>query len=107
KRDACATFYIFDRVERVDMRYDALDLIGSVTEFLQRGLDRLIDDFEHAAAGQQFVFYERNVRFDPGIVAIHQAAECARWREHGYLCVAITVAFSNFRGVVSGACGFL
>src|SRR5262249_14537775 len=53
RRGVAATFNIFDRVERVDMRDDALDLVGAVTQFFQGRLDGLIDDLEHAAAGQQ------------------------------------------------------
>src|SRR5260370_6105049 len=89
------------------MRDDALDLIGGVSEFLQRGLEGLIDNLQHAAAGEQLIFYERNVRFDPGGIAIHQEADRARWREHGYLCVAITVAVSYVSRCVPSLCGFL
>ena len=30
-----------------------------------------VDDLEHSSAGELFVFYQRNVRLDPGGVAIH------------------------------------
>src|SRR6184192_1035109 len=60
------------------MRDDALDLIGGVTEFFQRGLDRLIDNLQHAAAGEQLVFHQRNVRLDTRRVAIHQETDGAR-----------------------------
>src|SRR3954469_19052932 len=89
------------------MRHNALDLIGSVTEFLEGGLDRLVNDFQHAAAGQQLVFDEGNVRFDSRRVAIHQKANRSRGREYSYLRVAITMTFSSFRRVVPSLCCFL
>src|SRR5262245_12374151 len=89
------------------MRYDALNLIRAVAEFFQRRLDGLIDDLEHATASEKLVFDQRNVRFDPSGVAIHQEADRAGRREDGYLCVAISVALSNFRRVVPGACSLL
>src|SRR5690242_9074437 len=89
------------------MRHNALDLVGSVTEFLEGWLDRLVNDFEHAAAGQQLVFYEGYVRFDARRVAIHQKANRAGRREYSYLCVAVTMAFSSCRRVVPSLCCFL
>ena len=77
------------------MRDDALDLLGVVTEFFQRGFDRLVDDLEHAAAGEQFVFHQRDVRLDAGRVAIHQETDRAGRREHGDLRVAITVSLAE------------
>ena len=67
---------------------------GIVTEFFQRRFDRLIDDFQHAAAGEQFVFYQRDVRFDAGRVAIHQETDRAGGRENGDLRVAITMSLA-------------
>src|SRR5213596_2554440 len=88
---------VLDGVERIDMRDDAFDLLGVVTEFLQRRLDGLIDNFEHAAARKQLVFYQRDVRFNPGRVAVYQETDRARRGEHGDLRVAITVTLSEFR----------
>jgi len=36
---------VLDGVESVDVRDDAFDLIGIVTEFLQSGFHRLVDNF--------------------------------------------------------------
>ena len=87
---------ILDRVERIDMGNNAFDPLRIITEFLQRRLDRLIDNLEHAATGQQLVFYQCNVGFDSGCVAIHQETDRARRREHRYLCVAIAMALPKF-----------
>jgi hypothetical protein len=73
------------------VRDDALDLLGIVTELFQRRLHRLVNDLQHAAAGEQLVFHQRDVGLDPGGVAIHQEADRAGRREHGDLRVAITV----------------
>ena len=77
------------------MSYDALDLLGIVTQFFERRFDCLIDNLEHSAAREQLVFYERNVRFDSGGVAIHQETDCARRREHGDLRVTKSVALTD------------
>ena len=74
--------HIFNRVESIDVRDDALDLFGIVTEFFQRRFYRLIDDLQHPAAGEQLVFYERDIRFDSGRVAIHQKADRASRSQH-------------------------
>ena len=98
---------IFDRVERVDVRDDAFDLLGIVAEFFQRRRDRLVHDFQHAAAGEQFVFHQRDVGLDPGRVAIHQEADRAGRRENGDLRVAIAMAPAEFRGAIPDSGRFL
>ena len=95
RRDVAATFHIFNRVERVDVSDDAVDLIRVVAEFLERWLDGLIDNFQHAAAREQFVFHQRDVRFDAGRVAVHQKTDCAGRCEHRHLRVAIAVALAK------------
>src|SRR5215467_495885 len=83
---------------------DAFDLLGIVTEFLQRGLDGLIHNFEHAAAREQLVFYQRDVRFDSGRVAIHQETDRARRGEHGDLRIAVAAALSQTFAASSFKC---
>src|SRR4030095_11075252 len=95
------------RVERVNVRDDAVDLLRIVTQFLERGFDRLIDDFEHSATGEQLVFYQRDVRLDSSGIAIHQETDCPCRREYGDLRIAITVARSQFRCAVPNFRGFL
>ena len=89
------------------MRDDSFDLIGIVTEFLQSGFHRLVDNFEHSAARQQLVFYQGNVRFDSSRVAIHQETDRAGRCEHSDLCVPITITLSKFRRAVPDLRGFL
>ena len=86
---------------------NALDLLGIVTEFLQRGLNCLIDNFQHAATCEQLIFYQRDIRFDAGRVAIHQETDRARRREHRDLRIAITVTLSEFGRAVPNCGGFL
>src|ERR1051325_4177738 len=107
KRDACATFYVFDSVERVDMRDDTLDLIRAVAKLFQRRFNRLVNNLEHAASGEELVFYQRNVGFDSCCVEIHEETDCARGREHSYLRIAISVTFPNFRRVFPRICSLL
>ena len=82
---------VFNRVEFLDVRDDVLDFRLAVTEPAQRIRHAAIDDLQHAAAGEQFVFHERDVGFDAGRVAIHQERNGAGRREHGDLRVAIAV----------------
>src|SRR5262249_1493592 len=92
-----------DSVEGVDMRDDALDLIGTVAEFFQRRFDRLVDDLEHAASGEKLVFYESNIGFNSGGIAIHQETDRAGGREDSYLCITVAMTISKIRCFVPGA----
>ena len=85
----------------IDVRDDALDLFEAVAELVQRRTDRLVDDLEHAAAGQQLVFHQRDVGLDAGRVAIHQETDRAGRREDGDLRVAITVFLGPARSARS------
>ena len=89
------------------MRYDALNLIGTVTELLQRRLDRLVDDFEHTSAGQQLVFHQGNIGFDSRRIAVHQKTDRACRGKYSDLRVAITVPFAELGRVVPDPCCFL
>ena len=89
------------------MRYDALNLIGTVTELLQRRLDRLVDDFEHTSAGQQLVFHQGNIGFDSRRIAVHQKTDRACRGKYSDLRVAITVPFAELGRIVPDPCCFL
>ena len=60
----------------------------------------MVNDFQHAAAREQFVFHQRDIRFDAGRVAIHQETDRAGRRQHSDLRVAITVTLSKLRRAV-------
>ena len=64
---------------------------GVVAEFLQRAGNGLVDDLEHAAAGEELVLHQRDVGLDAGRVAIHEEADRAGGREDGDLRVAVAV----------------
>jgi hypothetical protein len=103
---ACATIRnILDRIERIDVRDDSLDFFGVVSEFFEHRPHRLVDDFQHPAAGEQFVFHQRDIRLDPGRVAIHQKTDRAGRREHRHLRIAITVALAQIRRALPHFCG--
>ena len=99
--------HILNRVERVDVRDDPIDLLRIVIEFFQGRFDGLVDNFQHPAAGEQFVFHQRNVRFDPGRVAIHQKTDRPRRRQYRHLSVAITVTFTQFSRAFPSLARFL
>ena len=68
-----------------------------VTEPAQRVGHAAVDDLQHAAAGEQFVFHQRDVGFDAGGVAVHQEGDGAGRREHGDLRVAVAVLLAAWR----------
>ena len=98
---------VFDGVVGINVSDDALDLIVCVAEGLERGFDGLVDDFESAAACEQFVFHERDIGLDAGGVAIHEEADGAGGCEHGDLCVAVAVFFAERKCGVPCLAGFV
>src|SRR5437588_13118911 len=48
---------VFDGIEQVDMLDHPPDFFVRVSQMFQGWPDCLIDDLQHAAAGQKFVFY--------------------------------------------------
>ncbi len=76
-----------DRVPLVDERDDLLDLVGRVAELLERHRDGLVHDRYLAATDELLRLYEREVRLDPGRVAIHHEADRSGGCENGRLCV--------------------
>ena len=81
----------FDRVVLVDVGQDRADLRLVVAERAERERHGLVDDLEHAAAGELLVLHEGDVRLDAGRVAIHHEADRAGRGEHGGLRVAEAV----------------
>ncbi len=97
---------VLDRVEGIDVGDDAFDFLGVVSKFLERGPDGLVDDLQHAAAGEQLVFHQRDVGLDAGGVAIHEEADRAGGGEDGDLGVAIAVLPAELGGAVPDFGGF-
>src|SRR5438477_2950621 len=64
--------------------------------------NRLVDYFQHAAASEQFIFYQRDIGLDSGRVAVHQETDCAGGCQHRYLRIAIAITFTKFRCSVLG-----
>src|ERR1035437_5022019 len=85
---------VFNRVAFFDVRDDFGDGGRIITEAEQRIWHAAIDDFQHPAACEQFVFHQRDVGFNAGRVAIHQKRNRAGRREHGDLRVAVAVLTS-------------
>ena len=82
---------VFDGVEFFDVRDDAFDFLRAIAEPAQRIGHAAIDDFQHAAAGEELVFDQRDVGFDAGRIAIHQERNGAGRCEDGDLRVAVAV----------------
>ena len=84
----------FDRVFLGNVGQDRLDLRLVVAKRFQRQRHRLIDDLQHAAAGELLVLHQRDIRLDAGRVAIHQEADRAGRSQHRGLGIAETVDFA-------------
>ena len=89
-----------DRVVLVDVLEHHVDLVGGVTQPVQTETHRLVDDLQHPAAGELFVFHQRDVRLDAGRVAVHHEADRAGRGQHGRLGVAEPVGFTGGQDVV-------
>ena len=88
------------------MRDDLLNFRRRITETLERVGHTTVDDLQHAAAGEEFVFHERDVRLDAGGVAVHEEGDGAGGREHGDLRIAVAVLLALGERGVPDAAGF-
>src|SRR5208283_1852876 len=72
-----------------------VDLGLSVSEGAQSGRNGLVDDFEIAAAGESLEFDEREIRFDPRRVAVHEETNRAGRGDGAYLRIAIAMPVAH------------
>ena len=70
---------------------DLVDLFLAIAEGLEGGGDALVDDLEEPAAGELLELDQREVRFDPGGVAVHHQTDGAGGGDHARLGVAEAV----------------
>ena len=83
---------------------DLVDLFRAVAELAQGRRDGLVDDLEEALADELLVLDERDVRLDPGRIAIHHEGDRAGRGEDGDLGVPVAVGLAELeRLVVDGA----
>ena len=64
-----------ERAGALGVGLDRGDLLFGIAELVQRGVDRLIDDLEVAAAGELLELHQREVGLDAGRVAVHHQAD--------------------------------
>ena len=62
---------IFNGIEQIDVLDHPRDFFFRVSQMFQGGPDCLVDDFQHTAAGEELVFYQRDIGLDSGRVAVH------------------------------------
>src|SRR5580700_862210 len=74
---------------------DRADLFVRVAELMQRGINRLIDDLEIAAAGELLEFYQREVGLDAGRITVHHEPYGAGRSGYGDLSVTISSDFAD------------
>ena len=88
--------HVLNRIEFLDVADDSFHLPRRIAQPRQPFRHSAIDNLEQAAAGQQLVFHQRNVRLDAGCVTVHQKSNCARRRKYCYLCIPVTRLLSFF-----------
>src|SRR2546423_1289634 len=76
-----------------------------VAELPQGHRHRPVDDLEHPAAGELLVLDQRDVRLDPGRVAIHHEGDRPGRRQDGDLAVAVAVAPTQVEALVPDGAG--
>ena len=84
-----------DRVVLVDVALDLGHLGLRVTQGPERHRHRLVDDRHRAAADQLLELDQREVRLDPGRVAVHQEADRSGRGQHRRLGVAVAVLIAE------------
>ena len=101
-----AFFHVFDGVELLDVRDDGFNRLRVITKATQAFGHGAIDDLQHAAACEQFVFHERDVRFNTGGIAVHEERDRAGRREHGDLGITIADLFATSQSTIPTFAGF-
>ena len=79
---------------------DLVDLFRAIAELAQGGRDGLVDDLEEALADELLVLDERDVRLDPGRIAIHHESDRAGRGEDGDLGVPVAVLLAELERLV-------
>ena len=89
-----------DRLVLGQVGEDLVDLFRAVAELAQGRRDGLVDDLEEALADELLVLDERDVRLDPGRIAIHHERDRAGRGEDGDLGVAVAVLLAELERLV-------
>src|SRR4029077_11509111 len=92
----------FNGAGGIDVADDRVHLLRRIAQLPQRGRHGLVDDLDHAAADQLFVFDESEVRLNAGGVAVHHETDGPGRRQHRYLRVAIAVTLAQGKSFVPG-----
>ena len=79
---------------------NAANLLRFVAQLLQRRGNRLIDNLKITTAGKFFILHQCIIGFDSGGIAVHQQTDGSRGSDTGGLCIAKTVFFALFQGII-------
>ena len=97
----------FDRLVLHEVGEDLVDLFGAIAELAQRRRDGLVDDLEEALADELLVLDERDVRLDPGRIAIHHESDGPGGGKQTGLCVPIAEFPAELEGLIEDPTGLL
>jgi len=96
---------VFDGLVLVDIVANGLDVIRVVAQPFEGHGNGPVDQLEHAAAGQELVLDQGDVRLDPRRVAVHQEADRPGRRQDRRLGVAETHLAAGVERLVPGVFG--
>src|SRR3954471_1268353 len=94
------TWRAFDGACSVDIADDRVRLLAGVAELEKCSGDGIVDDLDHAATHQLFVFDESQIGLDAGGIAVHHEPDGSRRRKHRDLRVAVAVLLAMGERVV-------
>src|SRR5215471_10086935 len=80
------TWSAFDRAIVIDEFDNGFHRWIVISEFLERGGDRVIHNLDGAATDEFLVLDQRQIRFDTGGIAIHHESDRTGRSEHRSLC---------------------
>ena len=79
---------------------DFFNLGRRIPQFFQGGRHRAVDDFEVTTTGQFLELNQGEIGLDACCVAIHDQTDCARWRNHSGLSVAIAMLLAQIQRLI-------
>ena len=90
----------FDGPGRVNVRDNLVSFVVIVPQLEQSRRHSIVHDLDHPATNQLLVLNQRQIRLNPGSIAIHHETYSACRSEDSYLGVAVAVFFAVGEGFV-------
>ena len=89
-----------DRIMFIDVSRHFLDLGLIIAQYLQSQRHRVVDNFQHPAAGQLLVLNQRNIRFDTRGITVHHKTDRTGGCQYRRLSIPIAITLTGFQHLV-------